>query len=253
MKFGASALLLAAAVQSVAAVQLITHRLSDGHMLGLSDALVHPANTTQFLSLVSEQFHQEIFLEREAPKVNKLILACIVQLGLGFCGIDRCFLGQTMLGGAKCITCGGCGIWYIIDNILITVNCLMFWESMDVFFMRAKFSKEHINYAFWVTIFGIILGVINYMFAPKHKATAALRRKGLFFKKPSEWEIKKTFEAIDEDGNGVLTEDELKHACDNMGLDLSDAEFSALMKGLDKNSDGKIEYQEFADYYSKEP
>lgn len=252
MKFGASALLLAAAVQSVGAVQLITHRLSDGHMYSLSQALVHPDNTTQFLSLVSEEFRQEIILERAAPKVNKAILALIVQLGFGFCGVDRCFLGQIMLGGAKCITCGGCGIWACIDYVVITVNCLMFWESMNVFFMRAAFTETHATYAFWITIVGIASHCCGGVFAPKHKATGALRSKGLFPKKPSEWEIRKTFEEIDADGNGVLTEDELKTACENMGLGLSDAEFSALMKGLDKNSDGKIDFQEFADYYAKE-
>ncbi len=34
-------------------------------------------------------------------------------------GIDRIYLGYTGLGILKCLTCGGCGIWSLIDTILI--------------------------------------------------------------------------------------------------------------------------------------
>ena len=39
----------------------------------------------------------------------------IISILLGSYGIDRFMLGDTGLGVAKLLTCGGCGIWTIID------------------------------------------------------------------------------------------------------------------------------------------
>ena len=50
--------------------------------------------------------------------VARLLLAWF----LGVLGIDRFYLGHTGLGVAKLLTCGGLGIWALIDLILIAVG-----------------------------------------------------------------------------------------------------------------------------------
>src|SRR4029079_4863773 len=48
----------------------------------------------------------------------------LISFLLGWFGIDRFYLGYTGLGVLKLITFGFCGIWYVIDLILIVLDNL---------------------------------------------------------------------------------------------------------------------------------
>lgn len=52
------------------------------------------------------------------------IVALLLSVFLGHLGIDRFYLGYIGLGILKLITFGGCGIWWLIDLILIAADQL---------------------------------------------------------------------------------------------------------------------------------
>ena len=50
------------------------------------------------------------------------VVAILLSFFLGALGVDRFYLGYTTLGIIKLITCGGLGIWALIDFIMIVIG-----------------------------------------------------------------------------------------------------------------------------------
>ena len=54
-----------------------------------------------------------------AKKKVNWILVLLMSIFFGSLGVDRFILGHIGLGIVKLLTLGGCGIWWLIDVILI--------------------------------------------------------------------------------------------------------------------------------------
>ena len=55
----------------------------------------------------------------------------VLSILLGELGVDRFYLGYTGLGIVKLITCGGFGIWWLIDLIMIITGKLKPADGSD--------------------------------------------------------------------------------------------------------------------------
>lgn len=54
-------------------------------------------------------------------KVN-WIVTLIMSIVFGWIGVDRFLMGHVGLGILKLITFGGCGVWWLVDLILIATK-----------------------------------------------------------------------------------------------------------------------------------
>jgi TM2 domain-containing membrane protein YozV len=59
------------------------------------------------------------FIMLQSSNLKDPVLILVVSILAGTLGIDRFLLGDTGLGVAKLLTCGGLGVWAIVDWFLV--------------------------------------------------------------------------------------------------------------------------------------
>ncbi|MEP7216643.1 MAG: TM2 domain-containing protein, partial [Anaerolineaceae bacterium] len=65
------------------------------------------------------------FNAKEVPGLfseKEWLTTLLLSLFVGTLGVDRFYLGQTGLGILKLLTCGGMGVWALIDVILVATD-----------------------------------------------------------------------------------------------------------------------------------
>ncbi|GEA82225.1 TM2 domain-containing protein [Cellulomonas uda] len=75
---------------------------------------------------------------------------------LGVLGIDRFYLGKVGTGIAKLLTLGGCGIWALVDLILVLAGA-----QKDKFGRPLQGYDQHKKLAWIVTGVLVVLGIIS--------------------------------------------------------------------------------------------
>lgn len=73
-----------------------------------------PSIRQQLLALPESRVGQVHGIQFKSPTT-----AIIISVLVGQLGIDRFYIGETGLGIAKLLTCGGVGIWTLVDWFLI--------------------------------------------------------------------------------------------------------------------------------------
>lgn len=73
----------------------------------------------QFIKAKLEDLPDEKATGLMSLSLRNPTMMLIISILFGELGVDRFLLGETGLGILKLLTCGGCGIWAIIDWFLV--------------------------------------------------------------------------------------------------------------------------------------
>ena len=85
----------------------------------MANANFFPEGSVNELGSRLSNLSQNQFNAIQGIQLKDPMMMLLLSLFLGGWGVDRFLLKETGLGVVKLLTCGGCGIWTIIDWFLI--------------------------------------------------------------------------------------------------------------------------------------
>ena len=88
-------------------------------MFLIANAKYFPPENIAMLRAQLEKADDSKFVAIQSVNYRDPTTMLIVSLFVGHLGVDRFMLGETGLGVAKLLTCGGLGVWTIVDWFLV--------------------------------------------------------------------------------------------------------------------------------------
>lgn len=91
-------------------------------MFLMSNSEYFPEENMMLIRERLQALPDECFVQLSTMQFKSPVVMLVVSLFVGGFGVDRMMLGEVGLGVLKLFTCGGCGIWTIIDWFMIMGN-----------------------------------------------------------------------------------------------------------------------------------
>jgi len=126
-----------------------------------SQATFRPNSNTTVLSVQSVD--NVALFQTTANERNKFVLLLLEVTGLGMLGIDRMYLGgvNVLLGILKLFTVGGCGLWFVVDYVVLLQNAVSEQPDIDFFGMHYTWQKSTLGPARTVGLVGCGLFLLS--------------------------------------------------------------------------------------------